>query len=96
MSVFDSAAGRELPLPERNEPQLQAASGALPQPTRVELDAALEREIDTAHRAYLRAVELDDTPSIRECFDVMAALCEQRSPQKIAELEARLPEPWRS
>ena len=61
-----------------------------------DLDAALEREIDTAHLAYLKAVELDDTPAIREAFDVMAALVNQRSPQRIAEMEARLPEPWRS
>jgi hypothetical protein len=66
------------------------------EPTQADLDAALEREIETAHRAYLRAVELDDPPSVRECFDVMAALVAQRSPQRIAEMEARLPEPWRS
>jgi len=69
---------------------------ALHEPIQADLDEALEREIETAHRAYLRAVELDDTPAIRECFDVMAALVEQRSPQQIARMEARLPGPWRS
>lgn len=69
---------------------------AIREPTQAEIDAALEREIETAHRAYLRAVELDDTPSIRECFDLMAVLCERRSDEQIARMEARLPEPWRS
>jgi len=69
---------------------------SLREPSQAELDAALEREIETAHRAYLRAIELDDTPSIRECFDIMAALVAQRSPMRIAQMEARLPGPWRS
>jgi len=68
----------------------------LKQPSQAEIDAALEREIETAHRAYLRAVELEDTPAIRECFDAMSALCEQRSDEQVARMEARLPEPWRS
>jgi len=69
---------------------------SVPAPSQQDQDVALEREIETAHRAYLRAVELDDTPAIRECFDVMAALVGQRSQRRIAEMEARLPEPWRS
>lgn len=56
-------------------------------PTQDEVDAGLEREIETAHRAYLRAVEMQDTPAIRECFDVMAALVEQRSPAQVERLE---------
>jgi hypothetical protein len=62
-------------------------STVMREPTQEELDAALEREIDTAHRAYLRAVEIDDTPSVRECFDVMAALVAQRSAGQIARME---------
>jgi len=60
---------------------------SVPELTQMDLDAALEREIETAHRAYLQAVELNDTPSIRECFDVMAALVERRSPAQIERLE---------
>lgn len=67
-----------------------ATARALREPTTAELDAALEREIETAHRAYLRAVELDDTPSVRECFDVMAALISQRSPEQISRMEERI------
>jgi hypothetical protein len=63
---------------------------ALPDPSQEELDAALEREIETAHRAYLRAVEIDDTPSVRECFDAMSALCGQRSLEQIARMEAKI------
>lgn len=50
-------------------------------------DEALELQIQTAHRAYLRAVELDDTIAVREYFDVMAALIEQRSPARIEQME---------
>lgn len=63
---------------------------ALPEPTQQELDAALEREIETAHMAYLRAVELDDTPAVRECFDAMSALVAQRSSSQVARMEARI------
>jgi hypothetical protein len=76
--------------------EVASISHALREPSQAELDAALEREIETAHRAYLRAVELDDTPAIRESFDIMAVLCERRSDAQIAAMEARLPEPWRS
>lgn len=60
---------------------------ALREPPQEAIDAALEREIETAHRAYLRAVEIDDTPAVRECFDVMAALVARRSPTRIAQME---------
>lgn len=60
---------------------------ALREPTQEEIDAALEREIETAHRAYLRAVEIDDTPSVRECFEVMGKLINQRSTQQVQRME---------
>lgn len=60
---------------------------ALREPTQDELDAALEREIDTTHRAYLSAVKADDTPAVREWFDAMAALIAQRSPAQIERME---------
>lgn len=64
-----------------------SVSHNLREPSQAEIDAALEREIETAHRAYLRAVELDDVPAIRECFDAMAALTAQRSDARIAQME---------
>lgn len=71
-------------------------STVLPTPTQAELDAALEREIDTAWRVYLRAIRIGDADDIHKAWQAMTGLVKQRSSRRIAEMEARLPEPWRS
>lgn len=65
----------------------------LPQPSQAEIDAGLERQIATA---YLAAINATDPDISRAGFAAMANLIKMRSPQQIARMEARLPEPWRS
>jgi hypothetical protein len=65
----------------------------LPPPSQAEIDAGLEREIATA---YLAAVNATDVEISRAGFAAMADLIAKRSPEQIARMEARLPEPWRS
>lgn len=65
-------------------------------PTQDDLDAALEREIETAHQYYLHCVAGGDASDISVAFDAMALLIAQRSPEQVARMEARLPEQWRS
>lgn len=55
--------------------------------TQQDIDAGLEREIETAHRAYLAAVATGDANEIRGAFAAMAALVEQRSLPQIRRME---------
>lgn len=61
--------------------------------TQADIDAALEREIETARLAMMNAKDRD---LARAGASTMAALIQQRSEAQIARMEARLPEPWRS
>lgn len=65
----------------------------LREPSQAELDAALERMIETARLATLCTA---DPEFQRAGAAAMARLVAQRSTKRIAEMEARLPEPWRS
>lgn len=58
----------------------------LPAPTQGEIDAALEREIETAYRAGLLAAT-NDREEARQIFVAMAELIKRRSPEQIARLE---------
>lgn len=62
-------------------------------PTQEEIDAGLEREIETARLAMMNA---KDPELARAGAAAMTQLIGQRSDRRIAEMEARLPEPWRS
>lgn len=62
-------------------------------PTQAEFDAALEQRIE---QARITMTEATDTQVRREACEEMRWLISQRSAQKVAEMEARLPEPWRS
>jgi hypothetical protein len=66
---------------------------AVREASQAELDAALERMIETAR---LAATQCRDAELARAGFATMASLIEQRSPQQIARMEAKLPESWRS
>ena len=55
--------------------------------TQQDLDAALEREIETAHRVYLAAIRAGDSEEIRGSFAAMAALVDQRSPEQVRRME---------
>lgn len=61
--------------------------------TQADLDADLERRIECARVAMTTA---EDTQSRRDAYEELRWLISTRSPQKVAEMEARLPEPWRS
>jgi hypothetical protein len=63
-----------------------------------EMDALLarEREIETARRAMVKAWDAGDIDGAREFQKIMYALIGERTPEQIAYMEARLPEPWRS
>lgn len=63
------------------------------EPTQEQIDADLELRIEAAYQAGIHA---EDPESAREAFFAMGALIAQRSPQQVAKMEARLPEPWRS
>lgn len=65
----------------------------LPRPSQAEIDAGLEREIETARLATLCT---SDPEFQRAGADAMKRLIAQRSPAQRARMEARLPEPWRS
>lgn len=65
----------------------------LPQPTQQDLDAGLEREIETARLATLCT---SDPEFQRAGVEAMKRLIAQRSDSQKARMEARLPEPWRS
>jgi hypothetical protein len=58
-----------------------------------ESDAALERRIEQARIAMMNA---ETQEARRDWYEEMRWLISQRSPQRIADMEARLPEPWRS
>lgn len=66
---------------------------SMPAPTQDELDAALERQIETARLATLCT---SDPEFQRVGVEAMKRLIEQRSPQQRARMASRLPEPWRS
>jgi hypothetical protein len=67
---------------------------AIHEPNQDEIDAALEREIETARLAMVRADAAGDKDGAREFKEAMYALLGQRSPQQIARLEAKLPKKW--
>lgn len=75
--------------------EVASVSHVLKEPSQADLDAALEREIETARLAATAAADIDPDLA-REYFATMATLISQRSPQQIACMEARLPAPWRS
>jgi hypothetical protein len=56
-------------------------------------DDELEKRIENARLAMTNA---ETQEARREWYEEMRWLISQRSPQRIAEMEARLPEPWRS
>lgn len=58
-----------------------------------EVDDVLERKIEQARIAMANAQTQE---ARRDWYEEMRWLISQRSPQRIAEMEARLPEPWRS
>lgn len=62
-------------------------------PSQVDIDDALEQRIEAAYQLGIHA---DDPEQAREAFFAMGVLISQRSPQRVVEMEARLPEPWRS
>ena len=66
---------------------------SVPALTQHDLDAALELRIEQA-RASMTAAQTQE--SRRDWYEEMRWLISQRSPHRIAEMEARLPEPWRS
>jgi hypothetical protein len=66
---------------------------SVPQLTQEEIDAGLEREIETARLAMMNAKDRD---LARAGAAAMAMLIQQRSEAQISRMEARLPEPWRS
>lgn len=57
------------------------------------MDELLEKRIEQERIAMTVA---DDPMAARAHFEEMRNLCAQRSRERIAEMEARLPEPWRS
>lgn len=59
---------------------------SVPAPTQAELDAALEREIDTAHQCAMKYVSSDPALA-REAFSVMARLIAKRSRAQVERLE---------
>lgn len=59
-----------------------------------EQDEALERTIETARRALVKAHAAGDRDGAREYDAAMAALIKKRSPEQIARMEARLPKLW--
>jgi hypothetical protein len=61
-----------------------SVSHNLPQLSQAEVDAALEREIETAR---LAATNTKDTDLARAGFQAMADLIAQRSPQQIERME---------
>lgn len=61
-------------------------STALRKATQEELDAALEREIETAYRIAMRFAVSDPELS-REGFKVMGMLIARRSPEQVARIE---------
>lgn len=66
---------------------------ALREPTQEEIDTALEERIE---RARVTMTEATDTQEKREAYEELRWLISQRSPQRVSEMEARLPDPWRS
>jgi hypothetical protein len=56
---------------------------AIHEPNQDEIDAALEREIETARLAMVRADAAGDREGAREFKDAMYAFIGQRSPQQI-------------
>ena len=58
-----------------------------------EADAVLEQKIEQARIAMMNS---ETQQSRRDWYEEMRWLISQRSPARIAEMEARLPEPWRS
>lgn len=67
---------------------------AIREPSQDEKDAALEREIETARLAMVRADAAGDREGARDFKNAMYSLIEQRSPQQRIRMEERLPKPW--
>lgn len=63
------------------------------QPTQAQIDADLEQRIEDARQSAMAAAALDPDLA-REYFAERAELIAQRSPRRVAEMEARLPGPW--
>jgi hypothetical protein len=59
---------------------------SLREPTQAELDASLEREIETAHRFAMKYVDKDPALA-REAFSIMARLIGRRSREQIERME---------
>lgn len=59
---------------------------SLQEPSQEDVDAALEREIETAHRFAMKYATNDPALS-REAFSLMARMIAKRSHQQIARLE---------
>lgn len=59
---------------------------AIREPSQEEIDAALEREIQTAHDFAMKYVDSDPALA-REAFSVMARLIAKRSKQQVAKIE---------
>lgn len=69
---------------------------AIHEPSQEEVDAAREREIESARLSMLDADAAGDKHGAREYAASMARLISERSPEQVARMEARLPGPWRS
>lgn len=63
-----------------------SVSHNLKQHSQAEIDAALEREIETAHRFAMKYATIDPELA-REAFSIHARLVARRSPEQVAKLE---------
>lgn len=64
--------------------------------TQAEIDADLEREIETWRLSMTRAATDGDIETAREYEAVMRRCIGNRSPQQIERMEAKLPKKWGS
>ena len=69
--------------------EVAPVSHVLRDPSQAELDAALEREIETA-RLFATQVAASDPMLSRIAFGVMRQLIKQRSPEGVARMEAKI------
>lgn len=60
---------------------------AIREPSQEEIDAGLEREIETAHLAYADTIRTGTPDDIKAAFAAMARLVERRSLQQIEKME---------
>jgi hypothetical protein len=66
----------------------------LPQPSQAEVDAAREREIESARLSMVACDAKGDKEGAREYQEQMYALITDRSEEQRARMEAKLPKKW--